>query len=178
MSLRFLLWFAVFLLMAFAGWQFLRALAAARSDSRAAAAVPPAQAGNPDEAVTDDDDAGDRMDAVSILRSPARTAEVPPAAPAAAPAPEVFQLELENQRLRSELAELQALHQRQQSEVGALQNELDALSAQQQPGTSPEYSEALALAGQGLDADVIAQRCGISVAEAELVLSLNSGRAS
>lgn len=37
---------------------------------------------------------------------------------------------------------------------------------------SPQYGEAVALARRGLDANAIAERCGISVSEAELVRSL------
>ena len=55
-------------------------------------------------------------------------------------------------------------------DITALQDELERL--REQPTSSPEYSEASVLAAQGLNAEMIAARCGISLAEAELVLSL------
>lgn len=184
MSLRYLLWLLVLILLAFAGWQFLRALAAAKAEAAAGsaaglAATATASAINAqqreDEGIDEDEAEGASVDYAPVLRSAAGASAAPPQA---SPAPEVFQLELENRRLHSELAAQQALNDRQQAEIRALRDELDALASQQQPGTSPEYSEALVLAGQGLGADAIAARCGISVAEAELVLSLSGGRGS
>ncbi len=174
MSLRYLLWFAVLVLLLIAGWQFLRALRAARGETRPASVAVPAAAQR-EAAGNDREQEGDGAAPLPLLRSEIGTRAT---GSPAAPAPEAFQLELDNRRLRSELAALQALSEQQQSEIRALQSELEALSALQQPGSSPEYSEALVLAAQGLGADAIAARCGISVAEAELVLSLSSGRGS
>ncbi|THF63180.1 DUF2802 domain-containing protein [Pseudothauera nasutitermitis] len=54
--------------------------------------------------------------------------------------------------------------------VRTLREQLEAnLSGQ---GVSPEYDEALVFARRGLDAEAIAERCGITVAEAELVRSM------
>ena len=91
---------------------------------------------------------------------------------------EVFALQLENSRLRQEFQAQRDLVALQQQEitrlvedVTALQDELDRIRVQ--PASSPEYSEALLLASQGLNAEMIAARCGITLAEAELVLSLS-----
>lgn len=55
-------------------------------------------------------------------------------------------------------------------DITALREELDAHAAS--VASSPEYSEAMVLAAQGLNAEMIAERCGITLAEAELVLAL------
>lgn len=62
-------------------------------------------------------------------------------------------------------------------EVDALKQEIQQLRqdlADQRAASrvSPQYGEAVSLARRGLDASAIAERCGISVAEAELVRSL------
>jgi len=56
-------------------------------------------------------------------------------------------------------------------EIATLRRELSDLRAATQ--VSPFYSEAVALARRGYDAQAIAERCGISVAEAEMVRSLS-----
>ena len=94
---------------------------------------------------------------------------------------EAFQLELELRRLRREFEQQgDALR----SEMAALRERLDAAESalaerKAQPessfapqGVSPEYNEALLCAQRGLDVEAIAERCGITVAEAELVCSL------
>ncbi|MFB1031588.1 MAG: DUF2802 domain-containing protein, partial [Thauera sp.] len=99
----------------------------------------------------------------------------PTAAEAAAGAR--FELERENSRLRQALQAQRDLVALQQSEIDrlveditALREELDAQAAS--VASSPEYSEAMVLAAQGLNAEMIAERCGITLAEAELVLAL------
>lgn len=93
---------------------------------------------------------------------------------------DTFQLELEVQQLRRDIAQLR-LEQDEQRRFGQVVDErLAALKAQLDsavlaPGTAPEYSEALVFARRGLGVDAIAERCGISVAEAELVRSLAQG---
>ncbi|MDV7391215.1 DUF2802 domain-containing protein, partial [Arthrospira platensis SPKY1] len=79
-----------------------------------------------------------------------------------------------------QLAALEGVVARQQEEIANLLADIDDLSARQshefiQPGSSPEYSEALVLARQGLNAGMIAERCGITRAEAELVLVVAKG---
>ncbi|MCL2162226.1 MAG: DUF2802 domain-containing protein [Betaproteobacteria bacterium] len=93
-----------------------------------------------------------------------------------------FAVELELQRLRLEINTLRELVETQQKEIDFLRTKAKdsatdrvkasiSLSAQE-PDMSPEYDEALALARRGIMADVIASRCGITRAEADLVASL------
>lgn len=56
-------------------------------------------------------------------------------------------------------------------QVVALREEVDKLKAART--VSPQYGEAVTLAQQGLDAQTIAARCGISVSEAEMVRALS-----
>ena len=77
----------------------------------------------------------------------------------------------EQQFLRAVEAELQQLR----VQVAELREEVDHLKAART--VSPHYSEAVALAQQGMDALTIAERCGIAVAEAELVRALSRGAA-
>ena len=91
--------------------------------------------------------------------------------------PDAFQLELENSRLRQALQAQRDLVALQQNEIDRLVEDITALQdelerVREQPTSSPEYSEALVLAAQGLNAEMIAARCGITLAEAELVLAL------
>lgn len=60
-------------------------------------------------------------------------------------------------------------------DITALRDELD--NQVSSVASSPEYSEAMVLAAQGLNAEMIAERCGITLAEAELVLALGRGGA-
>ena len=99
----------------------------------------------------------------------------------APPPAEGFQLELEVRQLRrdivqlrNELAEQRREAQRQAEAMQTLKEHVDSTLASQ--GISPEYNEALVFARRGMDVGVIAERCGISVAEAELVHSLAQGR--
>lgn len=64
-------------------------------------------------------------------------------------------------------AELKGLRE----QVVALKEEVDKLKAART--VSPQYGEAVTLAQQGLDAQIIAVRCGISVSEAEMVRALS-----
>jgi hypothetical protein len=65
--------------------------------------------------------------------------------------------------MREELDALRA-------EVAALRQEMGGIKAAR--NVAPQYGEAMTLAGQGASAQDIAERCGISVAEAELVRAL------
>lgn len=78
-----------------------------------------------------------------------------------------FGMESEFQRLQQELALLR-------SEMSSLRGDLERLKAAQ--SVSPLYSEAMNLAERGHDAAGIAGRCGISIAEAELVAALAANR--
>lgn len=74
------------------------------------------------------------------------------------------------ERLDEKLAAQQARIAELESALGTLREQLDTTGVVQ--NISPEYNEALVFARRGLDVDAIAERCGISVAEAELVRSL------
>lgn len=87
----------------------------------------------------------------------------------AAPAPSVeFAAALSAQVARTELeAEVRQLR----IDLAALREELAELKTVRR--VSPLYAEAAALAQRGFDARGVAEECGISVAEAELVLALS-----
>ncbi|HQR04433.1 MAG: DUF2802 domain-containing protein [Proteobacteria bacterium] len=68
-------------------------------------------------------------------------------------------------------------------EVGSMRQEIESmrgsLSHLKTSGhVSPLYSEAMGFARQGLDAKSIAPRCGIAVAEAELIVALVRGESA
>lgn len=91
-----------------------------------------------------------------------------------------FQVELEVQQLRRDVAELRAELAEQRREVASLTARLHAQHEQfhsgvAKAGGSPEYDEALVFARRGLDVEAIAERCGITVAEAALVRALAQG---
>lgn len=132
-----------------------------------------------DEELEATDDVVYQRPAVAQVPAATSAADTPdePDAPNVSDAPQVFQLELELKQLRRELAQ-------QRAEMAALRERLDATEAAlhvqkenveaslARQGVSPEYNEALLYAQRGLDVEVIAERCGITVAEAELVRSL------
>jgi DNA-directed RNA polymerase specialized sigma24 family protein len=66
--------------------------------------------------------------------------------------------------IEKELAELRG-------EVASLKEEVSLLKAAR--NVSPQYGEAVTLAQQGMTTRQIAERCGISVAEAEMVRALS-----
>ncbi|CAB1367526.1 DUF2802 domain-containing protein [Denitratisoma oestradiolicum] len=78
-----------------------------------------------------------------------------------------FGLESDFLRLQQELAILRG-------EVSVMRDELERLKAAR--SVSPLYSEAMNMAERGHDAAGIAGRCGISIAEAELVAALAKNR--
>ena len=86
-----------------------------------------------------------------------------------APVPSVaFAAELSVQVAKTELeAEVRQLR----VELAALRDELAEIKATRR--VSPLYAEAAALAQRGFDARGVAEECGISVAEAELVLAMS-----
>lgn len=86
-----------------------------------------------------------------------------------------FDALLEVRQARMRLDELQQQHAALQKELGDLREEVAELRALSQ--VSPVYGEAVNLARRGYDPQLIAERCGISVAEAELVQSLSGGGA-
>ncbi|NMG32107.1 DUF2802 domain-containing protein [Aromatoleum evansii] len=170
MGLRELILAAIALLAVYVGYQLYRA-------SRAPRMSAPGPDGTPAEAPAlaeivvaesdDDDEPG-----------PLYGRERPAPAPAGTDtAPDAFQHELEVRQLRREL-------EQQGSALADLKRELDEVREQLRAhkeqadaglvtrGASPEYNEALVFARRGLAAEAIAERCGITVAEAELVQSL------
>ena len=185
MTLRLILWGLVVILVLGSVWQFLRALRLGRAPMTTSRLAATAESGD-DAAGADDDEDG--FDYAPQLRPVSATIATPPeqVAPAqparvptpVVPAPEVFQLELEVRHLQRELEGQQELIALQRAEIEALHSELGGLHLQladavvAQPTTSPEYSEAMQLAAHGHNAQEIAARCGISVAEAGLVQSL------
>jgi hypothetical protein len=62
------------------------------------------------------------------------------------------------------------------SEIAALKERVGLLEAAR--NVSPQYGEAVALAQKGMSAERIAERCCISVAEAEMVCALSRVRES
>lgn len=131
----------------------------------------------------DADDADDASEADTPARSYALQATAPFADAARSPrsvaekAPEDFALALEIRQLRRDVSQLRELQDAQRSEISELRCVLDGQAAalaatRAAQSVSPMYSEALALAQRGMSADVIAERCSISVSEAELVQSL------
>lgn len=111
------------------------------------------------------------------------TVEVPrpvPAAPAEAldlelstpAAPATFARHLEQASLGADMRQLQVELAQARGEITRLRTEISQLQAAQH--VSPLYGEAMTLAVRGLEAASIAGRCGISIAEAELVVALSN----
>ena len=85
--------------------------------------------------------------------------------------------QLETQQLRRDVAQLRGEQDQLRRELASLRRDMDEFQAAQgrlnyvRP-ESPQHSEAMVLAERGLPAIQIAERCGIAVAEAELVCAL------
>lgn len=94
-----------------------------------------------------------------------RPAAPPPPPPPPAEAPS-FDAELGRTQLEREVRQLR-------EEIAALRAELDEMKAASR--VSPQYADAMALAQRGLTAQDVADRCDISLAEAELVWALAHG---
>ena len=84
-----------------------------------------------------------------------------------------FDARVEIARLRFQIEALENSLAIQKQDLDALRGELDALRNAR--AVAPQYGEAVALAQRGLDSNAIAERCGISVSEAELVAALSRG---
>lgn len=153
-------------------------------------AAPAAAAGGAENPPPESDDEVFVFEPVLRSASPASSvhaamAEVPSGAAAAnglasTSSADAFQLELEVRQLRRDIVQLRAELAEQRREVERLGTEQRALKDQMEStlashGISPEYNEALVFARRGMDVGMIAERCGISVAEAELVHSLARG---
>lgn len=104
---------------------------------------------------------------ITLIRSEEPVvADAPPVEPAPGP---VFAEHLAWTRLEADVAQLRA-------EVAAMRIELSEL--REAPRVSPYYAEAADLVRRGYDARGVAAECGISVAEAELVLAMCGGKKS
>jgi len=129
--------------------------------------------------------------APNTLLVDAPVAAVPEPAPASTPSPEDEAVsrdllnELEIQQLRRDVAQLRTESDFLRRELAATRRDVDELRDAQQASqqaarepvhytrpVSPQHSEAMLLAGRGIEAARIAEHCGISVAEAELVCAL------
>ena len=82
-----------------------------------------------------------------------------------------FDALLEVRQMRHLIDDLRSQQNRLIADVARLRDELTALRAASR--VAPAYAEAVAMVQRGLDAQAIAERCGISVAEAELVRALS-----
>lgn len=179
MGLRELLIAAIVILAAYVAYQFFRVARLAERGSKPVlqpAAEPRAQGGggapeaDSEELGTEDDEALDDI----VYARPAAPVEATPEPVSAAQA---FQLELSVTQLRREIelqrGELAGLRERISAFEETLRNQKEQMeSSLVRQGVSPEYNEALLYAQRGLDVEAIAERCGITVAEAELVCSL------
>ena len=93
-----------------------------------------------------------------------RMARALAAAPVWKQDPAQFGQQMVKTGIETELAELRG-------EIAALKEEVSLLKAAR--NVSPQYGEAVTLAQKGMAAQQIAERCGISVAEAEMVCALS-----
>lgn len=87
-----------------------------------------------------------------------------PPAPVWKQDPTQFGQQMVKTGIETELAELRG-------EMAALKEEVSLLKAAR--NVSPQYGEAVTLAQKGMAPQQIAERCGISVAEAEMVCALS-----
>lgn len=86
---------------------------------------------------------------------------------AATGAPPSFEAQLRRTSLENEVQQLR-------QEVAELKSALEQVKASRR--VSPQYNEAMLLAQRGVNAQVIADQCAISIGEAELVAALSRNR--
>jgi len=169
MGVREILWLAIALLAVYVAVQLYRVLKMGAAEP----AKPPAPTKAAGKAGR-----GARAAAAEQPEAGEGGAASPAFAPAADPTSgDGFQLELETQQLRRDIAQLRAELGEQRKEIADLAARLRTHQEQVEAGAgvkrvSPEYDEALVFARRGLDVDTIAERCGITVAEAALVRAL------
>lgn len=110
---------------------------------------------------------------IALRRRPAAKTMIESASPS-------FQSALGASALRREIDELRGTIVQQQAALNALSRGVDGLreqiDAMATPRAAREYDEALICARRGFGVEAIAERCGISVAEAELLRSLAGQR--
>ncbi|MDY0071059.1 MAG: DUF2802 domain-containing protein [Thauera sp.] len=195
MSVRSLLWLAALVLALLTLWQGWRAWQLARRPAavRRPAGRSPARTAADEAADIDEDEDEDEeaeeaeFDYGLSLRTPPAARTAPSAVSAAAatvtPDGELFAAQLELRRLQRELEAEQQQVTEQRKEIERLQSELALLQqtleegrgqmpAPAQDPVSPEYAEPLRLAEMGFKDEEISARCGISLAEARLVLAM------
>lgn len=101
----------------------------------------------------------------------------PPAVAAAPPtstfAPSAFAEHLQWAALDAEVGRMRQDLQTLTEEVQVLRREMAMINSSRH--VSPHYAEAMSLAQRGLTAQDVADRCGISLGEAELVIALARG---
>lgn len=90
---------------------------------------------------------------------------------------ETFDALVELARLRFQVEAMEAAQTGLREEFAALRESLESeiASLRNARSVSPQYGEAVVLAQRGLETAAIAERCGISVSEAELVAALARG---
>ncbi|HJV24423.1 MAG TPA: DUF2802 domain-containing protein [Aromatoleum sp.] len=185
MGLREIILLLIVVVAAYVAYQLYRIVRGARAGKAAKAPAPaPVAKRVVAEAPTAVADVGDddEDDAVLVFERPVvRRSDEETRAAAETSDSRLFELELELRQLRRELDQ-------QRADAAALRQTVaglgEAVRAQKtQPASapvhqsgSPQYDEALVYARRGLDVEAIAERCGITVAEAELVRSLARGR--
>jgi len=93
---------------------------------------------------------------------------------------EAFDALVELARLRFQVEALEASNTELRDELANLRETLsaDIAALRNARSVSPQYGEAVVLAQRGLETDAIAERCGISISEAELVAALARGARS
>jgi len=177
MGLREVILLAIAVLAVYVGYQLYRVARVGADKAPATPATNVPDTASAASAVEVAEDGGDDDDELFVFERPTSPVSETLTAGAAASRPESFQLELEVRQLRrdvaqqqTELAELRRLLDELGATVRAQKEQVDASLASH--GASPEYNEALVFARRGLDVEAIAERCGITVAEAELVQSL------
>ncbi|MCL2875480.1 MAG: DUF2802 domain-containing protein [Betaproteobacteria bacterium] len=182
--MRQLIFWLIALLLIYGGWQFFRALHAGFRQQADSPSAKKTKAVNLDDDLfnytltsTKESDPGVTVAVYSHKRPdiavPENANEIPL---------DPFAIELELQRLRLEISTLRETIEAQQKKIESLRADAQYPSTArieptispitQEPDMSPEYDEALALARRGIVADIIASRCGITRAEADLVASL------
>lgn len=140
------------------------------SDAHVSLSMPTVPVDDPDDDFTRfaPDALDDERMTSSIQHAVERRGPRPPAEPDASSFG--FDALLEMRQMRHLVDTLRARMDTQHEEIERLRNAVEALQASQR--IAPLYSEAVALARRGHDAQSIAERCGISVSEAELVRAL------
>jgi hypothetical protein len=169
-----LMWALIAALLVYGGWQLFAALRASRS--------PRSESEGDDTAPPASDGGGDGGTPPRATIEP-RAGSAPPAGTGvdtSRAGADAFALELELQYLKRGLGDLRKALDTQREEINALRVTITALAARSasveetaaSADASPEYVEAQALARRGVPAAEIVQRCGMTLAEAELLVSM------